>query len=209
MKKLFLLASAAIIAQTASAQFSIAPEAGLVMSGQSMKVLGEKVDTKMKIGFRVGGNVDYAISDAIHIQGGIFYAAKGSKAKEGDGKVAVNYLEVPIYVNYMTGEAGGNRFFGGVGPYLGYAFGGKVTDATGEERDLEIGSDEGKSDIKALDLGLNVNIGYMLSNGLYVRANYGLGLTNLIPGGDGDNSVKNNGFAISFGYYLFGNNRGE
>jgi hypothetical protein len=207
MKKLILIASAALIAQTASAQLSIAPEVGFQMTNVRAKIGGTKVDDiKMKAGFRAGANLDLGITEHLHLQAGVFYSAMGYKTDEMLGGIvpkstnSFNYLQVPVYINYMTGEDGGNRFFVGVGPYLGYAIGGNTKPDGGDKEDIEIGTDETKDDLKPMDFGVNINAGYMLSMGAYVRAHYSMGLSNNAPGGDSDNFLKNGGFGISLGY---------
>lgn len=205
MKKMILLASVALIAQTASAQLSIAPEAGFQMTNANIKFGGDKVDTKMKAGFRVGANLDMGLTENLHVQAGLFYSGMGTKKDAQLGglvpeqTISYNYLQIPVYINYMTGKAGDNRFFAGVGPYLGYAIGGKAKMGDNSE-DIKIGTEKGEDDIKPMDFGVNVNIGYMLSMGLYARAHYSMGLSNNVPGGDSDFSGKNSGFGISLGY---------
>jgi hypothetical protein len=214
MKKLFLFASAAFITQTAFAQLSVAPELGFQMTNVPTKSDGEKVKANLKAGFRIGANLDLTILEQLHLQGGIFYSDKGGKTTNetlGSGTVVLestatlNYLEIPFYLNYMTGEAGGNRFFIGAGPYIGYCLGGKTkykNPITGQDESvtLKVGTDKTNDNIKPLDMGININVGYMLSNNFYARAQYGIGLTNNMPSGNKDNSEKNAGFAISIGY---------
>lgn len=203
MKKIFLFAASALMIQSASAQLSIAPEVGFQMTNVKLKSMGTDVDTKLKPGFRAGVNLDLGITEHLHLQPGLFYSGNGAKQDLLGVKstMSVNYLQIPVMLNYMTGEAGDNRFFVGIGPYLGYAFSGKWKSGS-TKIDLEIGSDEAKDDIKALDFGANVNVGYMLSNGFYARAFYSMGLSNIATGGDSDNSMKNSGFGIALGYNL-------
>lgn len=199
MKKIILIATSAFIAQTASAQLTIAPELGFQMSKVVVK---PSESNDFKPSFRLGANFDMGLTDNIHLQFGAFYSGKGAKesANGATAKLGLNYLEVPVYVNYMTGKAGGNRFFAGVGPYFGYCLGGTLKVSGFDDAKLKVGSDAANDDIKPLDLGINLNAGYLLSNNIYVRAQYGMGLMNNVPGGNSDASRKNAGFAISFGY---------
>lgn len=199
MKKLItIFACGFLTSQVASAQLSVAPEVGFQMTKVNLKP-SQSVDFKPN--FRLGLNVSSAISNNLQVQFGAFYSGKGAKQTLLGTTVQMDlsYIEIPVYINYMTGEDGGNRFFVGAGPYLGYCIGGKWK-AGGTETKLEIGSDETKDDIKPLDLGININAGYLLSNNFYIRGQYGIGLANNIPGGDANNSQKNTGFAISLGY---------
>ncbi|MDI9320831.1 MAG: porin family protein [Phycisphaerales bacterium] len=203
MKKTLLLAAATFISLKSSAQLSISPELGFQMYKLNEKIAGTKIDFKFKPGFKIGANATYAINDKLSIDGALFYSVKGAKFDESIAKATtnLNYLEIPFFVNYHFGAKDKNHFFVGAGPYLAYCLSGK-TKQDSESTKLEIGSDAEKDDVKPMDFGLNANVGYEMSNGLYLRAFYSLGLANTTPGGDGDNATKNMGFGLSAGYRL-------
>lgn len=141
---------------------------------------------------------------------GLIYSMKGAKMTDNslgfdikvDGKVS--YLEIPLNVCYSFGSCkdGGLFVFGG--PYLGYALSGKqkisylAFDTT---TTVKFGNDS-TSDMKRMDFGLNLGVGYQLPMGLFFRAQYGLGLSNIDAVGDKDNFTKNKVFGISVGYYF-------
>lgn len=204
MKKTLLLAAAAFISLKSIAQLSIAPELGFQMYKVNEKVGGTKLDFKFKPGFKIGANATYAINSKLSIDGALFYSVKGAKFDESIAKATtnLNYLEIPFFVNYHFGAKDKNHFFVGAGPYLGYCLGGKTKVDGQDDYKLKVGSDKAKDDVKPLDFGLNANVGYQMSNGLYLRAFYSLGLANTTPGGDGDNATKNMGFGLSAGYRL-------
>ena len=56
--------------------------------------------------------------------------------------------------------------------------------------------------MKPIDLGLNVGVGVNI-NGLLISAQYGLGLTNLVPSSTTEAEMKNKVIGISLAY-LFG-----
>jgi hypothetical protein len=207
MKKLLLIAATAVVAQTATAQISVAPEVGFQMTNVKEKTLGEKASNDMKAGLRAGINADFGITNNIHVSAGLFYSGMGTKATQSGedmgikysytATLSLDYVQVPVYINYMTGEAGSNRFFAGVGPYLGYALGGKIK-VEDESQKVEFGNETGK--MKRMDLGINVNAGYMLSMGIYARAFYSMGLVNYQGNGNSDNSLKNSSFGLTLGY---------
>jgi len=204
MKKILLLATAAVISLSSNAQFTIAPEVGFQMYKSTLKVGGTKIDSKFKPGFRIGANATYLLGKKLSIDAGLFYSVKGTKYDESISKSTtnINYLEIPVFVNYQFGDKDKNHFFVGAGPYLGYCLGGKTKGDGQDDYKLKVGSDKAKDDVKPLDFGLNANVGYQMSNGLYLRAFYSLGLANTTPGGDGDNATKNMGFGLSAGYRL-------
>lgn len=190
MKKLFLLtACAATMAFTSSAQIGIAPVVGLNMAN----LAGENADGDMKMGFHIGVLKDFQISDNFSVQPGILFSSKGSKTKidlgplgSTDLKLNLNYIEIPINAVYrFNGEDGGFMLHGG--PYLGYLMSAKLNETSGTDG------------MKKMDFGINVGAGYQLPMGLFVRAQYGLGLASIYEEGG---SVTNRVIGISVGYNL-------
>jgi hypothetical protein len=206
MKKIILIAATAIAAQTAGAQISISPEAGINIANVTNKISDTKLSSKSITGFRVGANVDIPIGAGFSVQPGLFYSMKGTKYTgsfltiSGENKISMQYLEVPVNVvyRYDFGNAGG--IFASVGPYAGYAIGGKakveITGLASTEEDIKFGSDAGE--FKPFDYGINFGLGYISPFGLYVRGQYGLGLANL---SNADNVTwKNKVISVSLGY---------
>jgi hypothetical protein len=203
MKKVVTLCSIVCLALGAKAQTSFGPMLGLNLSNANTKVFGDKIDTKMKIGFHVGAIANIAIGDHFSIMPGVLYSGKGAKIDDVDATASLNYIEVPINVAYWFGQPDGGRFFIQAGPYLGYCLGGKAKIDGMDDETFKIGNDEMEDDFKALDFGVNLGLGYKLPMGLFAKAQYGLGLANILPGGDSDNSWKNSNISISVGW-LFG-----
>jgi len=217
MKKLILTIAVGITAAQVQAQISIAPEAGVNLSNASVStnIFGNNpIDTKMKLGLKAGAVVDIPVVGGLFVQPGAFFSMKGYKVSssatvlgittETTGTSALNYLEIPVNLGYRytIGDAG--SVFVTAGPYLGYAFSGKVkqkstvngTTMTDTENDIEFGSKD--NEMKPLDFGLNFSAGYQLPMGLYVRAQYGLGLSDL--SNTSLASHKNRVLAFSVGY---------
>lgn len=128
----------------------------------------------------------------------------------------INYLEVPINFQFKFGSHRYGQFFMGAGPYFAVALSGDLTteDVTTVDRpngvitvtdvsnnySLRIGNNASRDDVKSGDMGLNLNAGYQFASGLLLRGNIGLGLMNIMPGGNSDNYMRNNSFALSIGY---------
>jgi hypothetical protein len=206
MKKITLLfAFAATTFGAAKAQVRFAPEVGAAMN---KVVTDPSSSASFKIGPRIGGLADIALTEHLYLQPGIAFAMKGAKATLLGLEVNsnINYVEVPVNLVYKLGTPGGGRLFFGAGPYVAYGISGKtktsgsffgITIPTTEE-DMTFGSDS--SDVKALDFGGNVAVGYELPMGLYARAYYQMGFANLsnVPG----SSSKNMGIGLAVGYML-------
>jgi hypothetical protein len=207
MKKTFLIASMSLFALGAKAQVTFAPEVGLNLFNQTQKLGDTKLGTDSKIGFKAGGVVNIPVVAGFYIQPGVFYSTKGFKYNldilgiKSESTTNLGYIEVPVNALYRfdLGNAGG--FFVSAGPYAAFAVNGKTkTEALGVETktNVEFGSDAGE--MKRFDYGLNAGIGYETPWGVYVRAQYGLGLANLT---NVDNATaKNNGFQFSLGFTL-------
>jgi Outer membrane protein beta-barrel domain len=202
MKKIILsLLSVAAITSAANAQIAFAPELGLNLANMAINDEGTKVSTSMKAGLTVGAIVDIGFTDNLYLQPGLFYMMNG--AKFSGGSYNVNTIQIPVNVEYKLGDPGDNRFFFGAGPYLGYNVSAN-TKVGSTNTKIDIGTDKTKDGLKPLDIGLGVNLGYLLSNGFFARAHYQLGLTDLNPVGKSDHSIKTSGLGLTVGYYLGG-----
>ena len=205
MKRKALLTLAAILAFgiTAGAQ-GLGVNAGVNFFNQTIKADGEKFDdAKTKTGFQIGVDYEIGIAPDFYFAPGLQFSTKGTKSEVDnlETKKSLNYLEVPLNLVYKPVLGTGNLIVN-FGPYLGYGIGGKVKAEFGDEdfeEDINFGSGE-DDDFKPFDMGANIGFGYQLGMGLSFKLNAQLGLINILPDGDSDNLVKNNGFAFSVGY---------
>lgn len=209
MKRIVLLTVASFLAFgiTAGAQ-GLGVNAGVNFFNQTIKADGEKFDdAKIKTGFQIGVDYEIGIAPDFYFAPGLVFATKGAKIQEDflgeeyTSKWGLNYLEVPLNLVYKPVLGTGNLIVN-FGPYLGYGIGGKVKAEFGDEdfeEDINFGSGE-DDDFKPFDMGANIGFGYQLGMGLSFKLNAQLGLINILPDGDSDNLVKNNGFAFSVGY---------
>lgn len=168
----------------------------------------DKLDNKMKVGFNVGVNAEIPLADEFFLQPGVLFSTKGAKAKEGDGKLNIAYVEVPVNFLYKP-EVGDGKLLLGVGPYIGIGVGGKLK-GDGDDVDIKFTNDiKDINDLdgypmKRLDFGGNLLFGYEFSNKFSVQLNAQLGLANLTPKVMGEKpenaKAKNTGFGVSVGY---------
>ena len=128
----------------------------------------------------------------------------------------LNYLEIPINFQYKFGPHKYGQLFVNAGPYFAFALGGKVAndDITIVDRpngvvtvtdratkyNLRIGNNAATDDVKKGDMGINLGLGYQFSGGIFIRGNFGIGVINIMPGGDANNFMRNDNFALSIGY---------
>lgn len=184
--------------------------AGVNFQNLNGKFGGNDLDNKIKVGFNAGINAEIPLADEFYIQPGLLFTTKGAKAdNNSDTKVNINYLELPVTFLYKP-ILGDGKLLLGVGPYAGYAIGGKVKTNNGDV-DLEFDSELSGAEIlkygytfRRFDFGGNLLVGYEFNNKFSAQLNAQLGLANISPEVDGldkkDYKTKNTGFGVSLGY---------
>ncbi|MCS3796068.1 porin family protein [Niastella sp. OAS944] len=176
----------------------------------------EKLDNKIKTGFHVGVNAEIPIATEFYLRPGVLFTTKGAKSKDDDDiKVNLSYIEVPINFLYKP-ELGMGKLLLGIGPYIAFGIGGKVSNADGKETDVEFTKEVSAQNFspaaalgyypyfKRFDAGGNLLVGYEFSNNFSVQLNAQLGMINInsdIKDLSSDNTkFKNTGFGVSVGY---------
>lgn len=164
-----------------------------------------KLDNDPLLKFNVGVNAEVPIATDWFIQPGILYKTKG--AKNGDTKLNIGYIEVPVYALYKP-DLGNGHLLLGVGPYIGFGVGGRVGDKaitfTKSVSTSEYFPNQGAY-LKRVDAGGNLLFGYEFDSNLSFQLNAQLGLANIAPtltsgGSKATASFKNTGFGLSVGY---------
>jgi len=171
---------------------------------------GYKLEFELLTGFHAGVNVQIPVAEEIFFQPGLLFSTKGAQEKDASvtSKIKLSYLEMPLNLVYK-GLLGKGHVMLGLGPYLGYAIGGKVI-AGDVKKDIvftnEINPNNpgGDTFFKRFDAGANIFAGYELANGIFFQLNTQLGLLKINPkiAGESENdaSIKNTGFGLSAGY---------
>jgi hypothetical protein len=187
--------------------------AGVNFTNLNGKIGGTDIDTKIKPGFNIGVNAEIPIAPDFYVQPGVLFTTKGAKEKQGDAKINVSYVEVPINLLYKP-TLGNGKLLLGFGPYIGFGIGGKIKGG-GSDIDIKFKNDLSTQEAldqsngkvwyqKGLDFGGNLLAGYELSSKISVQLNAQLGMSNLYPkvgGNKPDNTkLKNTGFGVSVGY---------
>ncbi len=196
MKKYLIFSVCFVFAQTIIAQQTrFGARGNLLIS--SFRVLQGTANGNFSsyTGFSGGFFVDFPVSHSIHLQPAVEFAMKGSVSPDLL-KYSISYLEVPINV-FWKGDLGNGKLYCGAGPYFAYALGGSVS-RNGEEQSLKFGG-TANDDFEALDIGMNMHVGYEFDMGFTAGLKYDLGFTN-INGVSSSVIVRNRGFALSVGY---------
>ncbi len=170
---------------------------------------GDNLEFDLLTGFHAGINVQIPVAEEIFFQPGLLFSTKGAQEKDASvtTKIKLSYLEMPLNLVYK-GLLGKGHVMLGLGPYLGYAIGGKVI-AGDVKEDIEFTNEidpdgSGSTFFKRFDAGANIFAGYELANGIFFQLNTQLGLLKINPKitGESENeaSIKNTGFGLSAGY---------
>ncbi len=144
-----------------------------------------------KYGPVLGGVMDIHLVGVLHLETGLYYAMTGGsniyyqdaytgQFVSGYYVWTVHTLEVPLTFEFKFGKPGHARFCLGLGGYVGYNIAGSLSPGDINGGTLKIGSD-GSDDLKALDLGVAIDIGLQLKSGLFFRIRGQGGISDLEP----------------------------
>jgi hypothetical protein len=203
MKRFCLFVILLFIVSHSYAQIGFGPEVGANISNYYGRLNGATNVTRLSGGIRAGLLFDLRIKGNIFLQPGLLYAKNAKIPPPLTGSyvtsLKINTLEFPVHLVYKVNGPANSRPYFALGPYFGYNVSGTVEQK--ESHPLKTGSGA-NDDIKAIDMGISTSLGLQLSNGLYTCLLYRIGLVNLLPKGNADNSVKNLNFGICLGYFF-------
>ena len=213
MKKLLL---SLLLAGSSMAAFAQLPTFG-IKGGANFSTLHVSIDgTNLSVNsgtlttFNAGVFVDFkfgnvSLQPALNLTGkggkfnGVFSDTEDRNIEQGDGKLNLLYLQLPVNLVYHVPVVVGDIYFG-AGPYVAKGISGKVkgkdTDGNSISEDVKFGDD---GNIKSMEYGANAIAGIKLKTGLLFNVNYDLGLSNIAPNADGG-KLKTRVFGISVGY---------
>ena len=148
------------------------------------------VPVNERVGFRAGLMADLPVTSHLSVRPQLLYSVKGGNVDIGAfvsnfltrfglpssnfpignsiSKVAVNYIELPVMAMYSFGSGPG-RLVVGAGPYVAAAIGGTIN---GEPISFNTNG------FRKHDVGVIGSVGYELTMGLTLSAQYAHGLTN-------------------------------
>jgi hypothetical protein len=176
--------------------------------------------------WRAGVITDHHLWKKLYLQPQLLLNSKGRNYKvsytrempqELSDRTQLLYLELQANMVFKQ-QLGSGKFFAGAGPYVGRGIGGSArrkgyVEVNGEKNyfdvklpakfvnNVPIPADENRVYFEPNDVGLNLQAGYELKNGLFFNAVYSLGLTNLYHS-PADPNPKNTYFGISVGYFF-------
>ena len=162
----------------ANAQFVLTPQVGATMA-----TITDADGAKMKVGIVAGGNLEYPITEAFSVSGGLLYTMQGSKYKDADDALKLDYLNIPILAQYQIAD--GFKIKAGVQP--------------GILASAKIGDVDVKDGYKSLDIAIPLGLSYEFSD-FVIDARYNLGINKLDK--DGVAKSKNSVIMVTLGYRI-------
>lgn len=220
MKKILTITTGLVLLSiTSFSQVTLGVRAGANFQNINGKDFnGNKLDNGISTGFSAGINAELPIGVDFYLQPGVLYTQKGAELRNyqymgqtWDGKVKLNYVEIPLNFVYKP-QLGTGRWMVGFGPYVAFGIGGTVDLADPQGAyDVKFSKDADAGELnetpfvyRPIDAGANVFAGYEFANKLSIQLNTQLGLTKInstVNGSNaGEESHKNTGFGLSLGY---------
>jgi hypothetical protein len=169
MKKLFCLATAVTVSvlMVTAQQTSFGIKAGVNVASANVS---PNADYNGKVGLHVGGLAHIHLSEHFALQPELVFSMQGGKREDDPGddiKLKLNYINIPLLVQYMTADG----FRLETGPQLGLLTSAKTEDGD-VERDI-------KDSFSSTDFSWAFGVGYLFNSGLGVDARYNLGITDV------------------------------
>jgi hypothetical protein len=199
VKYSILFFTALLLANNTNAQkLQLGLEAGVstALTTEQFQFVGSITKNNIRIGGRFGLPAALYLSDKLRLNSGIYWTMKGNTKYYSNSSVehpmmSISYstLEIPLCITYMNTKPNKNKFFIGIGPYIGYGLYGKLRyyDENGAKvkQAASWGNTPGKNDIKHLDLGVQLQTGIVLKNGLVCRFLLQQGLNDMAASKEG------------------------
>src|ERR1700750_1570268 len=144
-----LLLSVTVLVKAQSADTHFGLKAGVNVSSLDVK---DGVDFDSKAGLYLGGLAHVHLSPHFAVQPELLYSQQGGK--DGEEKWKLNYINIPVLLQYMAG----NGFRLQTGPQVGFAVSSKR-----EDGDVEINIHD---DINTVDFSWAVGASYLFAEGI-------------------------------------------
>ena len=191
MKKAIILVALLAIATPAAAQTDpvFGAKVGINFANLSFDPEDAEEATETRTGFVAGILVVVPINARFAFQPEALYSSQGAKAEGIDGKIKLDYINIPLLANISL-SGGDNPISLLVGPQIGFKISAEA-EFEGEEEDLD-------DDTETFDFGLVAGISATIRN-FVIDGRYTWGLTNINAIDDDDQKVKNQVFTISVG----------
>jgi hypothetical protein len=196
MKKISLFLCASVISFALFAQNAALGLKGGVNVSNLSNSSGYEMGSK--VGFNGGILAHVHLVPSLALQPEVVYSSQGAKYTTSDNaehKLSLNYINIPLQLQYMFD----NGFRIQTGPQVGF-----LTGVKDKVVDTETGYFTSQ-DFKTVDFAWSAGLGYLTYSGLGVDARYNFGISN--ANNAGSNVLKNNVFQLGLFYMLKNNHK--
>jgi hypothetical protein len=202
MKKCLLIICGLAFTLGLNAQLRFGAKVGGTMSSAFVKVGNVTDDAyKARLGFLIGGMMEYSFTESFALQPELLYVLNGAKRKATTGldqlspeaTISMHNIQLPVNLKYKFGVED-LKFYVTAGPSFSFIAGANV-----KSNNISVNLLEGDEGFKRLDLGLGVGLGVELRK-IAIGAAYNYGLLNITK--ENDVTVKTGTFALSVGYFF-------
>lgn len=182
MKKIIIALSVLTISLNAAAQHAdFGLKGGLNIADFSND---DGVNFKSRTSFNVGGLAHIHLSRYFALQPELVFSGQG--AKYGSTEYKVNYLNIPVLLQYMAG----NGFRIQTGPQIGF-----LTSAKAETGNTTVDIKDG---FNKVDFSWAIGASYLSKARIGVDVRYNLGINDIVD--DGDSDIRNRVFQLGVFY---------
>lgn len=187
MKKLFsvffllIIFNFYLIAQSGRSQFGL--KAGVNIANVDVE---DSEDWDAKTGFHAGGLVHIHVDQHFAVQPELMFSAQGGE--DGNVKLKLNYINLPVLLQYMTNSG----FRLQTGPQVGF-----LLSAETETGDVEVDVDD---NLKSVDFAWSFGAGYIFPSRFGIDARYNLGISNINDVSPAE--ARNRVFQVGIFYHL-------
>ena len=180
-----------------------------VTGGVSIAKMEGRISGDGRAGLMGGMVLDASLGRGFSFYPVVAYVQKGVVEPHPPGTlidkqyVALRYAEFSPNLVYHIGDRVGTSFYLGLGPYVAFNLPSKrtsVTDGLKSDADILFGPTP-ENDLRGVDYGANVVLGYRMKNGFLLTANWSKGIRNLTPDGL-TGETKNQYIGLQLGIFL-------
>jgi Outer membrane protein beta-barrel domain len=202
---LLLTAALLFFISFANAQIHWAVKAGAQISYASYKKDGSKISTSTVAGFNAGITGKIYFDENVAFVSGLQYSAKGYEIKTMPAdpikKYRLNYIELPVMLQFDLPATTANKFYCKVGPSIGIGLSGKETYTTidGTRVSNNVILSVTGNYFGLFDASLNFFAGYTYKGILFAEAGFAYGIGNINNDMDGP-VIKTRVPSVSIGY---------
>lgn len=152
------------------------------------------VESKVGFGASLGGFAKFDLTKHFALQPELLVHFQTSKMKEAGVERDFQYwgMEIPVYAMGQWSTRSGDRFYAGLGPYIGLGFDARFKDPEEKLYTNDV--------LQPWDFGFGAQVGYEFACGVQINAGYKLGVINALDTGKDDATMLPQRVSLGVGF---------